>query len=121
MAADKVFAKGVMAFKPLPQAPAFVKGTIVITLDDLNNFVNGDGAQYLTDYNGKKQIRLQITENKSDGKYSIAVDTWKKGETTSTATVSNPASEVPAKNAPDDLPFVLLMLCGLGSMMQFML
>lgn len=73
---ERVFPKGVFAFKPNEKAPSFVKGSVVITLEDLREFVNGDGKKYLTDYNGKKQLKLQITENKSDGKYSVTVDTF---------------------------------------------
>ena len=89
-----------MAFKPNEKAPSFVKGSVVITLNDLIEWAKGDGKQYLTEYNGKKQIRLQITENKSDGKYSIAVDTFvpKKQE-------EKKEEEFRVKDTGDDLPF----------------
>lgn len=106
--AERVFPKGVMAFKPLPQAPTWVKASISITLNDLVEFCKGDGAQYLTEYNGKKQIKLQITENKADGKFSITVDTYKKGDSTPTKGASDAAEHAGASNSTDDsqdLPF----------------
>lgn len=97
---DRIFCKGVMAFKPNEKAPSFVKGSVVITLNDLIEWAKGDGKQYLTEYNGKKQIRLQITENKSDGKYSIAVDTFVPN---SSPKPTNEEFRVPDKD--DSLPF----------------
>lgn len=112
MANERVFPKGVMCFKPHQSAPAFVKGSVVITLNDLIEWCKGDGAQYLTEYNHKKQIRLQITENKNDGKYSIAVDTWKPNSGSVTESTSQPVNERGKKEEPfkvedegDTLPF----------------
>lgn len=110
MANEKVFPKGVMAFKPHASAPSFVKGTIVITLDDFKEFVNGDGFNHLTEYNGKKQLKLQITESKDGGKYVISVDTYKKEAQSNQEPPLRKAAE--EQNYPqntggtdDDLPF----------------
>ena|ERR1017187_7209950 len=75
--ADKVYAKGVVAFAPHEKAPKFVVGAIVISPEVLQAWCAGEGAQWLTDYNGTKQIKLQITRSE-DGKLSIAVDTYRK-------------------------------------------
>ena len=100
--ADKVFPKGVFAFPPRQGAPDFVVGSLVVTLEDFKAFVNGDGKQYLSDYNGKKQLRLQLTKTR-DGKLSVSVDTYKKDE-------QAPANKHVQNNAADDdnsdsLPF----------------
>lgn len=72
--ADKIYPKGVVAFKPHEKAPSFVKGTVMITLPDLREWLNGEGKQYLGEYNGKPQLKLQITE--FNGKFGVQVDTY---------------------------------------------
>lgn len=84
--AEQIFPKGVRVFDPHAKAPGFVKGSIVITLNELVQFCK-DNPDYLSEYNGQKQLRLQITEKKQGG-LMITVDTYKK--------------ETAAK---DDLPF----------------
>ena len=77
--AEKVFVPGFRTFAKRDGAPDFVLGTLIVTLEDFKTFVNGDGRQYLSDYDGKKQLKLNITTNK-DGRVNFAVDTWKKPE-----------------------------------------
>lgn len=77
MAEPKVYPKGIMTFPKHEKAPDFVKGSIAITLEDLREWLKGDGAQYLTEYNGKKQLKLQILDGQK-GLY-LTVDTYKKG------------------------------------------
>lgn len=76
--AEKIYPQGLRTFAKHPNQPDFVLGTLVITLDDLKEWVEGEGKQYLTEYNGKKQIRLQILQGKD--KVNLQVDTYKKGE-----------------------------------------
>jgi hypothetical protein len=52
--AEKVFPKGVFGFARNEKAPSFVIGTIVITPRELVDWLNAEGKQHLTDYNGKK-------------------------------------------------------------------
>ncbi len=100
---ERIFPKGVFAFKPNDKAPSFVKGSLVITLEDLRAFVNGEGKQYLTEYNGKRQLKLQITENKDNGKFAVTVDTYRKGaDTNYTAPAQNNSSTT---DDSQDLPF----------------
>jgi len=75
MAKEKIYPKGFVCFAKNEKAPDFVKGTIIITLEDFKEWVNGDGKQYLTDYKGKKQLKLQLTE--WEGRPSLSVDTFK--------------------------------------------
>lgn len=77
----KVYAKGVRLFAPHPSAPDFVKGQIVITLNDLVQFCK-DNPEYLSDYKGAKQLRLKLLSGK-DGLYT-EVDTYNPKEKVST-------------------------------------
>lgn len=73
--ADKIFLDGLRFWKKRDNAPDFVQGSLVLTLDDLNAWAKAN-PQYLSDYQGKQQIRLQITKGKEGG-LVFAVDTWK--------------------------------------------
>lgn len=77
--ADKIFVPGFRTFAKREGAPDFVLGTLIITLEDFGTFVNGEGKQYLTDYEGKKQLKLNLTMGKNDN-VVIAVDTYKKDD-----------------------------------------
>lgn len=85
--AQAIFPKGIRIFDPHQRAPGFIKGSIVITLNELVQFCK-DNPDLLSDYNGQKQIKLQLMEKKQGG-LSIVVDTWKKEN----------------KEAESDLPF----------------
>lgn len=78
MSAEKIYPKGIMCFQKHEKAPDFVLGSVVITVNDLVKFCK-ENPQYLTDYKGEKQLRLQaLTGNK--GLY-FTVDTYKPKET----------------------------------------
>ncbi len=96
MAGEKVYPQGIRTFDRNDKAPDFVLGTIVITPNDLVKWLKGEGAQYMTEYQGNKQIRLQATKTK-DGRLSLSVDTYKPN--------SNNASKKPQDD--DSLPFNL--------------
>ena len=92
MAETKIYPKGIRLFPKHANAPTFVKGSIVLTPNELFAWLK-ENKQHLTEYNGQKQLKLQLLENEK-GLY-VTVDTWKK-----TAPVS-PKQE-PTKS---DLPF----------------
>ena len=71
----KIYPKGVIAFKPNAKAPSFVKASIVITPDDLIDFINAN-ADLLSKYKDKHQLKLQLLEN-DKGLYFV-VDDYKK-------------------------------------------
>jgi len=77
--ADKIFPKGIMAFAPHSNAPAFIKASVVINVKELQDWLNGAAGQNVITEHPKygDQIKLQITEGR-EGKYSIQVDTYKK-------------------------------------------
>jgi hypothetical protein len=79
MKKETVYPRGMRVFPKNEKAPAFVLGTLVITPADFAQWV-AENQQYLTDYNGSKQLKLQIL-NGDKGIY-FTVDTYKKTEST---------------------------------------
>lgn len=75
MANEKIYPKGVRVFAPHEKAPKWVKGTVLITLDDLVQFAK-DNPLLLTEYAGKQQLRLQLQEGQNG--LTMVVDTYKK-------------------------------------------
>lgn len=75
MANDKVYPKGIRVFNPRQGAPTFVKGTLVITLEELQNWAS-QNPDYLSDYQNQAQLKLNILEG-DNGLY-LTVDTYKK-------------------------------------------
>ena len=107
MAQEKLKAGGIITFNPKETAPDFVLGTICITIEDLVDWARGEGKQYLTDYNGKKQIKLNVVSMKERRGIMVSVDTWKPEQSTAQKTPSrnqNPPAQ-DTNDAPDDLPF----------------
>ena len=85
---DKKFPQGIRVFAPRENAPSFVKGQIIITPNDLFQWLK-DNPDLLTDYQGNKQLKISILERKHGGGWNTVVDTYK-----------------PQSNGPDkDLPF----------------
>ena len=79
---ETIYPKGVRIFAPHSNAPDFVKGTVIITPNELFKFCK-ENEEYMTDYKGEKQLKLQLLEN-DKGLY-VKVDTWKpSGEANST-------------------------------------
>ena len=73
---DKKFPEGVRFFTPHSKAPDFVIGSLVITPNDLVAWLKKE-PELLTEYEGKKQIKLQVLKSK-EGKPYLQVDTFKK-------------------------------------------
>ena len=97
--AENILPEGVRFFDKNQNAPDFVLGSLVITLDDFKAFVNNN-AHLLTEYQGKKQIKLQLLKSKA-GKTYLNVDTFKPTEQPTQPNI--PA--VSEAEAVDDLPF----------------
>lgn len=96
----QVFPAGVRVFDKHANAPEFVLGSVVITLQEFREFVNNN-QQYLTKYNGNDQLRLQLLRSK-DGKLYTTVDTYKPGEK---AAAPTPKAEPQPVDNGSDLPF----------------
>jgi hypothetical protein len=94
--ADQRLPKGIRLFPKNEKAPDFVIASMVVTLEDLKEFFN-QNQDLLTEFNGKKQLKLQILNSK-EGKPYAAVDTFKP-----TPKVQNRNVEV--IELESDLPF----------------
>jgi len=74
--AEQILPQGLRMFNKHANAPEFVIGTLVVTPDDLNAFCI-DNPTLMTEYQGKRQLRLQVLRSK-EGNLYCAVDTYKK-------------------------------------------
>lgn len=103
--ADKVFVKGFRTFNPKQGAPDWVLGDLIIDITDFKEFVNSN-QHHLTEYNGKKQLKCQITRGQNG--LLISVNTFKPAEQqsprqhSSAGIMEGPATPL---EDPDDLPF----------------
>lgn len=75
MAAEKVYADGIKMFSAREGAPEFVRGSLLIGIDVLLKWAN-DNPQYLSDYKGDRQIKMDLLDGKN-GLY-LVVNTYKK-------------------------------------------
>lgn len=96
---DKKFPPGIRCFPKHQNAPDFVLCSLVITLDDLISGLKADPS-ILTEYNGKKQLKVQLLNSQAGAPYAV-IDTYKKGEPQKTA----PAPQKPFESNLDGLPF----------------
>lgn len=108
------FPGGVRIFPRMDKQPDFVKGTITVSLNEFFKFCK-DNPEMQTDYNGEKQLKMQILVSKQ-GKLYLSVDDFKKGEAQpntsqnedwtagSQGAATGPAAGTPGA-AADDLPF----------------
>lgn len=96
--AETKLLEGVRLFRKKDTQPDFVLATGVITPNALVKFLK-DNPDLLSEYNGEKQVRIQVLKSK-DGNPYVAVDTWKPSEGVSAA-----ASAAPAVEDTQGLPF----------------
>jgi hypothetical protein len=92
---EKVYPKGLRTFPPRAEAPDFVKGTLIITLNEFFNFCK-ERPDLMTEYNDQKQLKCNILEG-DKGLY-FQVDTWRPDANQQ----PEPQPEVDGNN---DLPF----------------
>lgn len=91
MAEEKVLPKGIRFFDRNEKAPDFVLGSMVITLNELVQF-GKDNPDLLSDYQGQKQLKLELLKSKKGGIYAVVNDYKPKAKAGSASSV-------------DDLPF----------------
>lgn len=77
MSNETIYAKGLRMFNKHENAPEFVLGSMVITIQEFKDFVNNN-QHLLTEYNGNKQLRCTLM--KGDKGMYFAVDTYKKDQ-----------------------------------------
>ena len=71
---DKIYPKGLRTFPPREGTPDFIKGTLIITLNEFVAFCK-NSPDLLTEYNGQKQLKCNILEG-DKGLY-FQVDTYR--------------------------------------------
>lgn len=76
---ERKYAEGIRIFPPIKNAPSFVKGSIIITLNELVKFCK-DNPDLLSEYKGEKQLKLQLAERKDGKGLNLSIDTYKKEE-----------------------------------------
>lgn len=95
--ADQILPKGVRLFNKHQNAPDFVIGSLIIVPNELVAWLK-DQPELMTDYNGTKQVKLQILRSAAGNLYA-AVDQFKA---TGSQAKAEPAVELPETG---DLPF----------------
>ena len=75
MANEKIKPEGIFAFPKKTNSPEFVLGTAVIDIEKFQDWIENHQG-YLTEYQGKSQLKLQILRSK-EGSVYFQVDTWK--------------------------------------------
>jgi hypothetical protein len=93
--AEQIFPKGIRCFAKHDNAPEFVICSAVIDVAEFTAFV-AERPDLLSDYNGKKQLKLQVLSGKEGKGPYMAVDTYKA--TASGATVPAGAPPPPVWN-----------------------
>ena len=89
--ADTIYVKGIRIFPKTDGAPDFVKGSGVITINELVKFC-AENPDYMSEYQGNMQLRFELLEGRN-GLY-FTVNTYKKKK-----------EEPPKVEDNDDLPF----------------
>ena len=90
---ERIYPKGIRTFSKHGNAPEFILGTAVIEPETLIEWIKSEGKQYLTDYKGKHQLRLQVLKSKDGNGINFQVDTYK------------PTAKTSQSEIKDDLPF----------------
>lgn len=96
--ADNILLKGIRLFKKKDNQPEFVIAGGAITLNELVQFAK-DNPNLVTEYNGQKQIKIQVLRSK-DGNPYIAVDTFVPSQ----QSAAPPVDTKPAEDI-SELPF----------------
>jgi hypothetical protein len=91
--ADQTLMQGIRLFQPKASQPDFVLASGVITINELVSFAK-ENPHLLSEYNGQKQIRVQLLKSK-DGKPYMVVDTWKPTEQTAIPVHTGPTEDLP--------------------------
>ena len=100
--ADVIYVKGMRLFPVTDGAPDFVKGSGVITINELVKFCK-DNPDYMSDYKGEAQLRFELLDGRN-GLY-FAVNTWKPNETNSTEDAETTGNNDKTEEDNSELPF----------------
>lgn len=121
--------KGIITFNPHANAPNFVLGTIAISLNQLKEWCEGEGKEWITDYKGEPQLKLQVTQMKEGRGILLAVDTYRpksdgekyvkeKEQFKNREVVKTTTRDGITTEDIDGLTFTLFAIIGLSSMLS---
>lgn len=102
--ANKIFVDGFRTFAPHPNAPDWALGTLVIDVDAFKKFIENQ-SEHFTQYQGKDQLKIQITKLKNDDRLSFSVDTYKPQSKPEQTATPQRVTEPIAQATGGDLPF----------------
>lgn len=74
MSNTKIYPKGISYFAPRQGAPDFVKGDIILNMDELISWMKSNEQLSTTHEKYGKQFKLQVTDK------GLSVNTWKPTE-----------------------------------------
>jgi hypothetical protein len=60
--AEKIYPQGIMCFPPREGAPDFVKGKMIITLNEFVKWAKTQ-TEHMTEYKGEKQLKFDMLES----------------------------------------------------------
>jgi hypothetical protein len=109
---DNLLPGGLRFFNPNAQAPEFVVGELVISLNELITYCK-ENPQHLSEYEGKKQLKVQLLISKNDKLYG-RVNNYKKEDAPAGKRPARPGGReyedlpkgpMPITSPDDDLPF----------------
>ena len=96
-----IFVKGIRIFAPSPNAPDFVLGQGFLTPKVLLDFIKENPHILTSEYDGNKQIPIQLTRN-DDGNISIKFNDFVPKKQVKSESIPVRAEQ---DMADDDLPF----------------
>ena len=95
-----IYPKGIVCFAPKQGAPDFVLADVVISIDQLNDWIS-ENRNLLTTYQDQPQLKLQLLKG-DKGPY-LKVNNYQKDSTP--VPYSERIIDRTEKNDTDDLPF----------------
>jgi hypothetical protein len=89
MAEAKIFPKGITFFEPRQNAPTWVKGSVIINMRELVDWVKANPDVLVEHEKYGKQLKLTVTEK------GMQVDTWKPTQQAKPTAPNNDSQDIP--------------------------
>lgn len=98
MAETKIFPKGITFFEPRNNAPTWVKGSVIINMRELVDWVTANPSVLVEHEKYGNQLKLTVTEK------GMQVDMWKPNQQAPKKT-ETPTQNNTSQVVQDDLPW----------------
>lgn len=101
MAETKIFPQGITFFAPREKAPTWVKGSVIINMRELVDWVTSNPSVLVEHEKYGKQLKLTVTDK------GMQVDTWKPttGHKDFQPSKETPKGQIPDQDFSEPLPF----------------